>query len=100
MQHVVGELRSERSGGRDRDKQLRGLDAKGAVKILRRNSHNGSDLAIQAKYLTQGVGRGVEAIAPEAIANHHNGRVTGLVNLGAEHSSKLGLHAEHGKIIR
>jgi hypothetical protein len=56
-------------------------------------------LPIQAKYLAQSVGRGIEAIAPETIANYHNGRVAGFVNGRAEHSSTLGFHAEHGEIF-
>ena len=99
MQHVVRELRSERGRRGDRNEQLRGIDGKGAIEILRRDSHDGRDLSVQAKHLADGVGRGVEAIAPETIADHHHGRITGLVKFGAKHSSTLGLHAEHGKII-
>jgi len=99
MQNVVRQLGRERGGDRDRNKQLRGVDGKGAIEILGRDSHDGRVSPIQVKYLPQGVGRGVQAIAPETIANHHNGRVTGPVHGGAEHSATLGFDAEHGKIV-
>jgi hypothetical protein len=49
--------------------------------------------------LPQGVGRGVETIAPETVADHHNRCVAGPVHCWTKHSSPLGSHAEHGKII-
>ena len=49
MQHIVGELRSERGRCRDRNEQLRGVDGKRAVEILRRDSDDRRDLPIQAK---------------------------------------------------
>lgn len=42
---------------------------------------------------------GVEAGAPETIADDHNGRVAWLVQFGAEQSSTLSIDAEDGEII-
>ena len=95
MQNVVRKLRSERGRRGDRDEQLSRILGKGAIELFRCDSHDGRNLPIQVKHLPHGVGRRIEAIAPETIADHHNGRVTGLVNCGAEHSSTLGLDAEH-----
>ncbi len=99
MQHVVRELRSQRRRRRDRNEQLSGINGKGAIEIFWRDSHDGRRLSVQAKRSPHRVGSGVEAIAPETIANHHHGRVAGPVDCGAEHSATLRLHAEHGKII-
>ncbi len=72
---------------------------KRAIEILRRNSHDGRGLPIHAKNVSHRVGRGVEPIAPETIADHHNGRIAGLVESGAEQTSTLRFDTQHGKII-
>src|SRR5208282_740561 len=99
MQNVVRELRSDPCLRCDRDEQLSRIHGQGAIEILWCDSHNCRDLAIQAKNLPHGVGRRIEAIAPETIADHHDGRVAGLVKFGTEHSPTLWLDAEHGKIV-
>ena len=95
MQHVVPELRSERGRHCDRDEQLSRIQGKGAIEIFRGDSHDGRGLPIQPKRLSHRVGRGVEAIAPKTITDHHNRRVSGLVKFGAEHSSTLRWDPEH-----
>ena len=97
MKHIIGELRRQGCRGGDGHEQLRRIIGKRAIEILRGDSHNGRGLPVQTKRLPHRVGRGVEAIAPETIADDHDGRVAGLVELGAERSSPLRLDAEHGK---
>src|SRR5215472_3632218 len=94
-QHVVPELRSEDRRDRDRDEQLSQILAQGAVKVLRSDSYDGCLLPIQPQRLSHRVRRGVEAIAPETIADHHHWRVAGLVKFWVEQPPTLGLDAEH-----
>ena len=82
MQHIVRELRGE--GGRrcDGDEQLRRIasgSSRAPLKFFGVIPTMVASLPIQAKRLSHRVGRGVEAIAPETIADHHHGRVSGLV---------------------
>src|SRR5277367_4401848 len=99
MQHVVPELRSERGRYRDGDEQLSRIHGKSATEIPRCDSHDDRVLAVQAKRLPHRVGIGVEAGAPETIADDHNGCVAGLVQSCAEQTPTLSIDAEDGEII-
>jgi len=46
MQHIVRQFWSDRRGRGDRDEQLSRIHAKGAIEILRCDSHDGCDLPI------------------------------------------------------
>src|SRR5579864_3556000 len=99
MQHVIRQLRSQRSRHCNGNEKLSGIDGKCAIETFWGNSHDGRRLSVQAKRLSHGVRRGVEAIAPETITDYHNGRVTGLVEFRAENSSALRLHTKDRKIV-
>ena len=79
MQDVIGKLWSERGRGGGRNEKLSGIYGYGAIEISWRDPNDGCDLAIEAKNLAQGIGRGVEVIAPETVCDHHNGSVARLV---------------------
>ena len=99
MQHVIREFRSECGRYGDGNEQLSRDSWKCAIEILWGDSHDGRRLSVEAKRLSHGVRRGVEAIAPETITDHHHRRIARLIKLSAEHSSALRLDAENGKII-
>ena len=99
MQDIVLQLRGEDGRHGDRDEQLRRIHGKSAIEISGSDSDDGRVLPVQPKRLADRVGRGVEATAPETIADRDHGSVAGLVKFGAEQASKLGFDAEYGKVI-
>src|ERR1700758_1727028 len=76
------------------------MDAQRAIEIFRRDSHDGRQLPVQLQRLPHSIGRRVQTVAPESIADHHHRRVATLVTLWTQDSSALRLHAHHRKIIR
>lgn len=99
MQHVVGEFRRKCRWNCDRNEKLRGSDGNDAIEIRRSDSDNGRHLSVQAKRLSHRTGRGVETIAPETIADRHNGRIAALVQSGAQHTAALRRDTKHGRIV-
>ncbi len=72
MQHVVREFRRERGRHRRPARIAQTDSGQRAFEILRRDSHDGRGLPVQAQRLSQRIGRGVEPIAPETIGDHHH----------------------------
>src|SRR5579862_7359278 len=99
MQYVVREFGSERCGNCSRYKQLGRSYSESAIEIFRRESDDRRDLSVEPKNLAHGVGRRIEASAPEAIADHDGGRVAGPVERWVEHTSALRWYSQDGKII-
>src|SRR5262249_2235950 len=99
VQYVIGQFGSQRGRDSDGNKHFRGILKEHAVEVPRGDSYDGRLLPVHPEHLPHCIGRGVEAIAPETIADHDRWEIAGPVEFGAEEPSALWSYAEHGKII-
>ena len=89
---------SWRDGGGD--EEFDGIDGERAIEFGRRDADDGYVLSVEADRLPDYVGGGVEAAAPVAVADDYGRGGPGFVEVGAEESASLRVHAEDGKVVR